>query len=1065
MREEMDELNRLEARPEVYAPLGSFEKPAEQFVPGPYYTAAEEVIPEIADDKEEEALEQQYAQQPLSEFPLGRRDFVKLFSLTTVAGVGACVKTPVEKAIPYVNQPIDTVPGVAVHYATTCASCPCACGVVVKTKEGHPVKLEGSPEHPISQGALCALGQAELQALYHPERLKSPQARHGFRLDDISWKDAFKIIADKAQTTSRIGIITGGSSGHRHSFFQEFLTKMGSKAAHLYTFEPNSLFASISKAHELAFGYSSLPRFELEEAKVLVGVGSDFLDVGTSVVYHTKGYTKGQAFNGKTKGRLIQFESYLSLTGAKADDRHVIRPGSEWLTTLLLVKALMDHSSSKGSTAERARIQEVLALHSDAVTGGYEKVGLTRQVFDQTAAHLLKETSAILVGGGANFDENQTMLQLLGVFANILVGAYDSVLMLHKGWVPNPLVAGSDIKRFISDASQLDMVFVIDANPVFTAPIAFGLEQALKKVPFVVSVQPFPNEVDHLAQVVLPSHHYLESWGDEQPVAGFWSTRQPAVRPTTDSRQAEDILLWVAATASKSMPYSEYRSYLEKKWSELHKNFGESYDFDNFFKLVLKKGFVGKLATRAKPSLLDIKKYFLKLPHLPEGTVLLAPMDHRFQDGRGAHMPILQEIGDSLTTITWDSWVAMNPNKMQELGLKRNQIVRIEGVGGWFEAAVYPMPGTHPDALVVPRGNGHKDKRSTISNGVGIDPLVAIGQGIDPLSEQPVSSGVSVKMTVTGEFYRLAAMQKHNDIGNRSDIVKKVSLETALSDKAPVDVDTVPDLFPKLEEADHKWGMAIDLEKCTGCGACMTACAIENNVPQVGRDQILVGREMHWIRLDRYFYGSVDEPTVTFQPVMCQHCNHAPCEAVCPVFATTHDPEGLNAMTYNRCVGTRYCANACPYKVRRFNWWTHKWNVIDQANPKSRNPRALNPDVTVRTRGVMEKCSFCVGRLRDAKHEAKKEGRLVLDGEVKTACQQTCPADAISFGNIKDKTSKTSKDRIDPRSYLMLGGDPKHGHYGLKTMPSVSYLAQVVHHMPDDGKHHTQQEQHQKTSH
>jgi molybdopterin-containing oxidoreductase family iron-sulfur binding subunit len=311
-----------------------------------------------------------------------------------------------------------------------------------------------------------------------------------------------------------------------------------------------------------------------------------------------------------------------------------------------------------------------------------------------------------------------------------------------------------------------------------------------------------------------------------------------------------------------------------------------------------------------------------------------------------------------------------------------------------------------------------------------------------------------------GRIYRLAAQQKSSDIGNRHDIVKTVSLsQAAVNVDKEKNLDKVPDLYPELPQAEYRWGMSVDLDKCTGCGSCMVACSIENNVPQVGREQVLLGREMHWIRLDRYFKGSSDNPEVTFQPVMCQHCNHAPCEAVCPVFATTHDAEGINSQTYNRCVGTRYCANACPYKVRRFNWWTHKWNVIGE-RPVDRNPRAMNPDVTVRTRGIMEKCTFCVQRIRDAKHVAKERAGKVADGEVKTACQQSCATNAISFGDLNDPRSRVSALRKDSRAYLMLGGDPEHGHYGIKTLPNVSYLAKVSHKEQAESGHGASEQHH-----
>jgi molybdopterin-containing oxidoreductase family iron-sulfur binding subunit len=366
------------------------------------------------------------------------------------------------------------------------------------------------------------------------------------------------------------------------------------------------------------------------------------------------------------------------------------------------------------------------------------------------------------------------------------------------------------------------------------------------------------------------------------------------------------------------------------------------------------------------------------------------------------------------------------------------------------------MPGLHHEAVVLHRGNGRGKGVNKVTDGYGVNPSPLFAKKLESASQQPITSAVSVKLSATGKVYRLAAIQKHNDIANRTDIVKKMTVAdaTARMGKA-VNLDDAPDLYPKLKQADYRWGMAIDLTACTGCGACTTACSLENNVPQVGRQQILLGREMFWIRIDRYFAGPVDNPEVSFQPMLCQHCNHAPCEAVCPVYATTHDFEGMNAQTYNRCVGTRYCANACPYKIRRFNWFTHKWNVVGDRE-QDRSLRALNPDVTIRTRGVMEKCTFCVQRIRDGKHRAKERGDLARDGEIKSACQQVCPANAIVFGNLKDERSMVSRLRTDGRAYLALNGDPEHKHYGIKTWPNVSYLAEVTHKPSamNAGQHH-----------
>ena len=502
--------------------------------------------------------------------------------------------------------------------------------------------------------------------------------------------------------------------------------------------------------------------------------------------------------------------------------------------------------------------------------------------------------------------------------------------------------------------------------------------------------------------------------------------------------------------------------FLRERWDGIHKLLAGQVEFDVFFNAVLRRGFSGRLSKQSVRPLSNLNASFkYKEPETGE-FVLLSNLDTRLRDGIGASRPVLQEVGDSMTTIAWDSWVAMNPEKVKAMGLRRNDVLKITGPGGSsIEAAVYPLPGLHPNCIVVPRGNGHAEGISKITDNNGVDPLQLYSKREDPLTGDPCTSVQAVTVERTGRYYRLAYQQKHNDIANRKDIVKTLTMEKAKTDMTKtVDLDTVPDLYPKLDVGvEYRWGMSVDLTACTGCSSCMVACAQENNVPQIGRDEIVMGREMHWIRLDRYFRGDVNNPDVTVQPVMCQHCNHAPCEAVCPVYATTHDPEGINAQTYNRCIGTRYCANACPYKVRRFNWYTHKWNVIGERKV-DRNLRALNPDVTVRTRGIMEKCNFCYQRIRDAKHTAKEQGKKVTDGLLQTACQQACPTNAITFGDLNNNRSMAARLRQDNRAYLMLGADPSHGHYGIKTLPNVSYLKKVTLHEFEDGSGHQGDEHH-----
>lgn len=1054
-KHEVDELVKLEEKPEVFAPAGSFEAPAREITPGEYYAYAEERVAGIvdSDSSDIQSGDETPAESVLkSDFSFDRRDMLRLFGASAVASSAGCIQRPEEKIVSYVEKPRDHVPGVATHYATTCDGCHAGCGVMVKTKEGRPIKLEGHDEHPISQGALCGSGQAGLQALYHPERLKGPQVRAGKRLDSTTWDDAFERMAKTLEGKKRIGILTNGPSSHGKDFYREVLEKLGQSADQLYTWEPNGLYSSIAKAHEYAFGELDLPRVELSSAQLIVSISSDFLDVGVSPVFQTKGFTRGHAYSFGKRGKFVAFESNHSLTGAKADKRHVVAPGSEVVVTLLLARALLEHPGSRGSTAQRSQIEDILASQKSVLDSSYDKVGVEKTVFDALAKELIKKPSVLMAGGSSAFDNNATQLQLAAIFVNILVGAYGSTLKFEEGWMPCPVVPG-DLKRLLSQVEELDALIVVDTNPIFSAPPSWGVKEALKKISFVASVQSFPNEMDEIADFVLPNHHYLESWGDAQPVAGFWSMRQPVVRSTTNSRQAEDIMLWVLAYMKKNLPYKDYRAFLNTKWRKIYDVSGTKVSFEHFLQAVTRRGFVGRLQTRTVAELSNVRNYFRGIPEVLTELTLTSPLDVRLGDGKYAHLPVLQEAGDPMTTITWDTWAGLNPHTMQARGLKHGQIVQIKSSAGMISVAAFALPGIHRNLVVVPRGNGHQDQRSTISYKNGVDPLPVYLRTEDRHTGQPVTSLQKIELTATDKRYRLAALQKTSDMGERTDIIKKHSIETLRDNfNKKRDLDDVPDLFPKIERGEYKWGLSIDLDRCTGCGACMVACSVENNVPQVGREQILMGRTMHWIRLDRYFYGAVDSPKTTFQPVMCQHCNHAPCEGVCPVYATTHDPEGINAMTYNRCVGTRYCANACPYKVRRFNWWTHKWGTMGK-RVMDRNPRAVNPDVTVRTRGVMEKCSMCVGRIRDAKHAAKADGRTLKDRDVRTACQQTCAADAIEFGNMKDPKSQVSNLRSTYRAYTMLNGDPDHEHYGLKTLPSVNYLAEVSLDPPKKPKH------------
>jgi molybdopterin-containing oxidoreductase family iron-sulfur binding subunit len=1050
------DLRGLEDKPEVFATDDQpFEKPAKEFVPGPFYMNIEEVMPELGETQDRETQDEG------KKLPVDRRDFMRLFSAGAMLATAGCVYRPVEKAVPYVEQPKDFIPGIANYYATTIDRV----GVVVKTREGRPVFIEGNPKHPLSQGATTVLALSELQALFHPDRPNAPKVKFGDQMTAVTWDEIYDGLAAKVKASQKVGILVKGSTGHSQQFYKDFLSTIGQSTDNLYVYETNALYNAVSEAHRLAFGVDGMPRSDLRRSKLLIGVGTNFLEGngGVAPIFESKSWSVGHTFRSGAKGRFVQFESRMTVTGGKSDERHVIGSGDELAITLALVEALLNRPESKGSAGDKNGIRAAVSANKAMIDEAKARLKLD-EVINKLAGEALSKKAVLIAGESGGFSKNGTQVQLAAIMANVLLGAYaDRLLYFDQGWFKNPGRPG-DVARFIKDAPTYDLLFVIDVNPAFTLPASSGIDAALKGIKSIVSMQAMPTETCQYAEFQLNTHNPLEAWGDEELVAGFWSIQQPAVRPVANSRQAEDILLWTASKFGKPVgAFADYRAYLRNKWTRIYKESGINKDFDTFFKAIQRKGFfVTQLSKRDMPALKDVSGSMTPAP-VNAGFKLVAYLDGKLGDGYGADRPVLQEAGDSMTTVAWDTWVAINPHKAREIGVKYNDVVTVKGPNGAFEAAVYPMPGLHYDTIAVPRGNGHKLAASRASERVGIDPLVALAFETDPLTGDVVTAGQTVEITKTGRFYQLCSQQKHNDIANRFDIMPIIPMAQAVANvRKEKDLDNVPDLYPSHtpREGDlrgsswlfpewkastqYRWGMAIDLERCTGCGNCTVACDLENNVPQVGREQVRMGRRMHWIRIDRYFSGAVDNPEVSFQPVTCQHCNHAPCEAVCPVFATTHEPEGLNAQTYNRCVGTRYCANACPYKVRRFNWYTYKWNIMG-SDPMDRNPRALNPDVTVRTRGIMEKCTFCVQRIRDAKHNAKQQNRMVFDGEIRPACQTACPTDAIVFGNLLDPNSRVARARKDNRAFLLLGGNPELKEYGLKTLPNLNYMAKVKH--------------------
>ncbi len=981
-----------------------------------------------------------------------RRNLLKAFSTGgLMAAASGCVFRPEEKAISYVDHPMDSAIGNADYFSSTCGECSTGCGVEVKTFQGRPSKIEGSKDHPVSDGGSCSLGQSTLQTLYNPQRRRKAVIRRGRRIDPATFIEAYEHLGARLKGSKNIGILARGLTGSSLQLYKDFLVSVGSSVNNLFLYDADSRGYAEARAHQLTFGRYATPSINFKNARQIVGISAEFLDTGASpaTVRNFSDAHRLDPQHPETYATFTQFESRLSNTGAKADKRKVIAPGSElWVAATLLEEILKLRASTQGSQV-LARLKGQLAQ---------QKAGFkTSLPYLKKLAKKMISSPSVVVAGSSASDDNSENLQLVIVAINRVVQAYSNGVLDFQRKIKIPAAPYADLRRLKQSGANLDALIVIDANPAFDLPASWGWKGLAKEIGTVVSMQVMANETDAYADYQMPNTHYLESWGDANPVRGLWSFRQPAVKSITGARQAEDSLMWIAAAMGKPLGHKNFHKYLEASWKNRYVSGGGSAaGFRKFLHGVQKKGFweyaPKDLGLGAKPVAGEI---IPARSAAKEGLVLTAPLDGRLLDGRGSDRPVLQEVGDGLTTIAWDSWLAINPDTAKKMGLKQYEEVEVSAVHGSVKVGVFPFPGLHPSQVILNRGNGRTFKGEGTSNGVGSDPLELVHNFLASGSGLAQTANIPVKLKKTGGYVRLAHQQKGlHSLGDKTDIIKKQTKAemVARSQKGIVtDLDTAPDLYPALKVGRFRWGMTIDLSSCSGCSACMVACSVENNVPQVGQREVAMGRQMHWIRIDRYFEGETLEPQVSFQPMLCQHCNHAPCEAVCPVYATTHDDEGLNVQTYNRCVGTRYCANGCPYKVRRFNWFTYKWNT-------KMNPRATNPYVTVRQRGVMEKCTMCVQRIRDEKHSLLKRGKKLTgkerleDGKLQTACQQACSTGAIKFGDLLNEKSEASIARKDPRTYAALNGDPEHGHYGIKTQPNVTYMAQLVDHKI--GGHH-----------
>ncbi len=970
-------------------------------------------------------------QSPPSE--LQRREFLKLMGAGFMLGTLGCMRKPVEKIIPYVNQPIEVTPGVANWYSSTCGGCAAGCGVVVKTREGRPIKLEGNPEHPLNRGALCARGQASLLGLYDPDRLQSPMrvARGHDETEAVTWAAVDEQILAALQHVREIGkkvVVLSGAvvSPTTRRLIQEFLGTFSS-AEHV-SFDI-TIPEEVAEAQMLAYGERVMPRYRFDQADVVVSFGADFLGTWLSPVAFARDFSKLRRAESGRMSRLIAFEGGLSLTGTNADVYQPVRAGDEIYIALALAHELIVKMSVTPYAANDAVVQALTPFDVDRVAA---YAGVSAEVLRATAKDLWKQGGKSLVVGGGNKGRHAVALQVVVNLLNSALGNDGSTV----DWSVAPHEVQSSfagVQQLIADmrAGNVGAVIIHQADPLFTLPTELGFAEALAKVPLVVSTAERTHATAMAAHWICPDSHYLESWNDANPQRGLYSITQPAIAPFFATRQFQDsLIVW------GKLPAKNWYEYLKAHFStEIRNAVGATVGGETFWDTVLQNGFAAspaftvsarsvQLAAARSLNTNALSTLPTALPAQSNAVRLALYASVTQLDGRCANNGWLQEIPDPVTKVTWGNYLSIAPKTAARLGVTDGDVVKVTVGKTSVELPIHRQPKLHAGTAMVAVGHG-QSKIGRIGSQVGANvyPL----QGVNGL---PVWSGQDITIEKTGRFDKLAMTQEYNTVDGRP-----IIFDTTFADfqndptSGMLKAHALPTMWSEHEYPDEKWGMAIDLTTCIGCNACMVGCQSENNVPIVGREQVIRNRDMHWLRIDRYYAGDVDNPEVVYQPMLCQHCDNAPCETVCPVVATVHSKDGLNVQAYNRCVGTRYCSNNCPYKVRRFNYFEYSKQYVEPLE------MVLNPDVAVRSRGVMEKCTFCVQRIKDARGRAKDEGRKLQAGDVKTACQQTCPVDAIVFGDMNNSEELVAQLRKSPRGFHVLGE--------LNTKPNVTYMTKV----------------------
>ncbi|MGA0319000.1 MAG: 4Fe-4S dicluster domain-containing protein [bacterium] len=975
---------------------------------------------------------------------LSRRNLFKYMGAGGAATVAAACDQKPEKLIPMLVPPtnFEYTPHTAYQYMSTCTECEAGCGMMVTVRENRAQKAEGNPLHPINQGALCARGQASMQTLYNPNRTAKPSLNG----KTISWEEGQKLFNEKLQDASgKVAYLGKPLSGSDKAFFEEWFKAIGGGKRVAFQLLDQQ---SQRNANSMCFGQDDVAELAFEKAKVIYNFGADFLETWGNPVENARRFSQSNAYDGTTKTEMVHLSAHVSLTGAKADRWVVINPGSEAMVALSIASVIRDQKGGYDF------LSGMLAAYTPEKVA--ETTGVPAEKMKELAQKFIENSPGLALGGGpSSRNSNLTSLHAAINILNAVAGNLGKTVLFHNQPAPEN-TSHQNLAQLIKDlkAGKVELLIVDDSDPLHALPNSTGIKEALKNT-FTVSLASQKNDTSSEADLQLPALTDYESWGDAFPRSGVRSIRQPVMAPVSlfEAKAREDVML-AAAKALNPESFegiSDYRDFIRKEWQNIQQDSGNRSHFDQFWVKILEEGGLFSKSDLKSVSLKnEVGQLKLAETKISGSGLTLIPTTSLFHgDGRGTRNPWLQEVPDPMSQIVWDSWVEINPDTAKKMGIKDRSVVQLQTSQGSIKATAFYHFGIHRDAVAIPIGQGHENSGD-----------VADGFGVNVMNLLPTEMDESGSLALVSTRAQLNAVEDLsytvNLDGNARQLGRNIAAATTVEELehggdhhgahhfAPHEIEFYP---PRSETAGYykpyRWGMTVDLDRCNGCSACVVACYSENNIPVVGKIRTSIGREMSWIRMERYIEGYGDDFEVRFVPMMCQQCSNAGCEPVCPVYATYHNPEGLNAMIYNRCVGTRYCSNNCSYKVRRFNWFNYEFPApLDQQ---------LNSTITTRSVGVMEKCNFCQHRLVAAKHEASNIGRDLKDGEVLTACQQTCPTKAITFGNLMDensqvaKNAKTNDKEHRDRQYEVL---PE-----LNFQPAVTYMKKVNTRVAGGGKH------------